>query len=182
MSALSSSMPLSPSREVAMSSSPNVVQRAAALGRKVAGALSFVAPLLTRVTVGYAFYLTGKGKLEHLDTFTEYLTSLHVPMAAQQAPFLAGFECVGGVLLALGLFTRLAGAGLSGMMVVALITAEWSDFVKSWDPAFDKGPMDITPWVFLMLLLWVVLYGPGPVSLDKGVSKLLKLDEEQPPA
>ena len=58
MSALSSSMQLSPSREVAMSSSPNVVQRAAALGRKVAGALSFVAPLLGGVIASAANYET----------------------------------------------------------------------------------------------------------------------------
>ena len=91
---------------------PGFVERLAKQALGVATKLSFLAPLLTRVTVGYAFLLTGRGKLAHLDNFTRFLTDLGVPFAAQQAPFVAGLELVGGICLILGLLTRVMSAAL----------------------------------------------------------------------
>jgi putative oxidoreductase len=152
--------------EVAMPA-PALVQRLAMKGLGVCTRLAFLAPLLTRITVGYAFVLTGRGKLQNLDTFTEYLTSLGVPMAAQQAPLVAGLEFVGGICLVLGLLTRVMSGALAGTMVVAIATAEGAKFVSAWLPTGDVGPLDISPFVFLLLLTWLVLLGPGPVSLDR---------------
>jgi hypothetical protein len=45
-------------------------------------------------------------------------------------------------------------------MVVALLT-ERAQFFESWKPTGEVGPMDIASWVFLLLLHWLVLYGPG---------------------
>jgi len=152
---------------------PALLARAASFGLKVAAALSFIAPLATRVTVGYAFFLTGRGKLQNLDTFTDFLSALGVPFAAAQAPFVAGLEFVGGIALVLGLGTRLFGAGLLGTMAVALMTADKESFLKAWLPTGDIGPLDVAPWVFSLLLSWLILYGPGPVSLDKPLAKWL---------
>lgn len=158
---------------------PAVLQKAARAGRKLASALAFLAPLLTRITVGYAFFLTGRGKLGNLDNFASYLSDLGVPFATAQAPFLAGLEFVGGACLVVGLLTRLMGLGLLGTMVGALVTAEGRAFIDSWSPSGDVGPLDIDPWVFLLLLSWLVLFGPGPLSLDRLISKLLKLDDAE---
>src|SRR5262249_32981264 len=145
---------------------PGRIQRLAKTGLDVATKLSFLAPLLTRITVGWAFFLTGRGKLQNLDTFKDYLASLGVPMAAQQAPFVAGLEMVGGICIAIGLLTRVMSAALAGTMVVALVTAEWSKWVTSWLPTGDVAPLDVAPYVFLLLFSWLVLFGPGPLSLD----------------
>jgi len=157
-----------------------VLRRAARLGLKLAAALSFVAPLLTRVTLGYAFFLTGRGKLANLDQFSGFLNELGVPFAAAQAPFVAGLEFVGGICLVLGLLTRLMGAGLAGTMVVALLTADKETFLNAWLPTGDVGPLDVAPWVFLLLLTWLVLYGPGRLSLDALLGKWLRLGSEAP--
>jgi putative oxidoreductase len=152
---------------------PAFVKKAVALGLRIASALAFLAPLLTRITVGYSFFLTGRGKLGNLETFTGYLQELGVPFASAQAPFVAGLEFVGGICLVIGLLTRLMSLGLLGTMVGALLTAEKDSFIGSWSPTGDVGPLDIDPWVFFLLLSWLVLYGPGPVSVDKPASKLL---------
>jgi putative oxidoreductase len=154
-------------------SAPANVQRAATQALKIAGALAFVAPLLTRITVGYAFFLTGRGKLGDLEKFSGFLSALGVPFASAQAPFIAGLEFVGGICLVVGLLTRLMSAGLLGTMVVAILTAERETFFKAWLPTGDVGPLDIAPYVFFLLLSWLVLYGPGAVSLDTLVAKWL---------
>ena len=158
---------------------PGSLQRLARTGLGIAARLSFLAPLLTRITVGYAFFLTGRGKLGDLQTFTDYLTSLHVPFAAQQAPFVAGLEFVGGICLILGLLTRVMSTALLGTMVVAIMTAELDKFVKSWLPTGDIGPLDISPYVFLLLLLWLALFGPGPVSVDKLLARWAGVEPEK---
>lgn len=157
---------------------PVFMKKAAALGLRVASTLAFLAPLLTRITVGYAFFLTGRGKLGNLETFTGYLQELGVPFASAQAPFVAGLEFVGGMCLVVGLLTRLMSLGLLGTMVGALLTAEKQSFLDSWAPTGDVGPLDIDPWVFFLLLSWLVLHGPGAVSLDRPISKLLGLTND----
>jgi putative oxidoreductase len=151
------------------------VRRAARLGLKAAAALQFIAPLLTRVTVGYAFFLTGRGKLQNLEAFAGYLQELGVPAAGVQAPLIAGLELVGGIALVIGLATRLFSLGLLGTMLGALVTAEKETFLESWLPTGDVGPLDIDPWVFLLLLCWLVLHGPGALSLDRPAARLLRL-------
>jgi len=158
---------------------PPAIRRLAELGLKATSALGFVAPLLTRITVGYAFLLTGRGKLANLEQFADYLSSLGVPFATAQAPFVASLEFVGGICLVLGLLTRVMSTALAGTMVVALLTSELDSFLTSWLPTGDVGPLDIDPWVFLLLLSWLVLHGPGKLSLDTLLRRWLGLDERR---
>src|SRR5262245_53759367 len=53
---------------------PALVRRAAALALRLAGALAFLPPLLTRLVIGYAFYQTGQGKLANPDRIVEFFT------------------------------------------------------------------------------------------------------------
>jgi len=156
----------------------SILQRAAGSGLRLMAALAFVTPLLTRITIGYAFFLTGRGKLANLDQFTGFLSALGVPFAAAQAPVVAGLEFVGGICLVVGLLTRLMGGALAGTMAVALLTADKQAFLTSWLPTGDVGPLDVAPWVFLLLLSWLVLYGPGKLSLDTLLTKWLRLGSE----
>jgi putative oxidoreductase len=157
---------------------PALVSRAAVLGLKIAAALAFLAPLLTRIVVGWAFYLTGSGKWAHFDNTVTFFTELGIPFPQANAAFVATLELVGGIALILGLLTRLFATGLAFTMSVALLTADKQRFLESWSTASDISPTDISAFVFLLFLLWLALYGPGPVSLDKLLSRWLETGRE----
>jgi len=162
-------------------SAPAIAKRAAALGLRGAAALSFLAPLLTRIALGNAFFLTGRGKLEHLDNFTGFFTELGIPFPALNAAVVARIEFYGAILLVLGLFTRIASAGLLSTMIVALLTADRNSFLQSWNPDTEAGPLDIAPFVNLLLLAWLTFLGPGWLSLDALIARWLGLGREGKP-
>ena len=87
---------------------PAIVPRSAKIGLRVAALLSFLAPLLTRLVIGYAFFLTGRGKLEHIENTVTFFTDLGVPMPELNAAFVSRLEYYGGILLILGLLTRIS--------------------------------------------------------------------------
>src|SRR3954467_8365565 len=159
---------------------PAPLQRAARLGLKATAAIAFVAPLLTRITLGHAFFLTGRGKLKNFDTTVEFFAAQNIPFPALNAAFVSRLEFYGGMLLVLGLLTRLVAAALASTMVVALLT-ERAQFFASWKPETELGPTDIASWVFLVLLAWLALYGPGLLSLDHFLARWLGTGKEEAP-
>ena len=163
---------------MAAQGSPGFVSRISRLALNVTGALSFLAPLLTRLVIGVGFYYTGKGKLGDLGKVTEFFGSLGIPFAHANAVFVSALEFVGGICLVLGLGTRIFAFLLSGSMVVALLTADKDSLVQK----FPDSVTDVTSFTFLLFLIWLVLYGPGPLSIDKLLSKWLKLDRDDEPA
>ena len=72
----------------------------------------------------------------------------------------AWIEVVGGALLALGLFTRIAAFVCSGQMAVAYFTAHAS---QGFWPALNGGEAAI---LFCFIFLYLVFAGPGAWSLD----------------
>ncbi len=128
--------------------------------------LAFIAPLVTRVTLGLAFIQAGLGKWQHFDRTVRFFDSLGIPAPAANTAFIATLELVGGALLIAGLLTRLMSAGLLSTMVVALMTADRADFMGSWLPLSQLSPTDVTAYTFLVLLLWLLFFGPGIASLD----------------
>lgn len=159
---------------------PAALQRAARFGLKATVALAFLAPLLTRVTMGHAFFLTGRGKLANFDNTVEFFASQNIPFPALNAAFVSRLEYYGGILLLVGLLTRIVAALLASTMVVALLT-ERAQFFDAWKPTGEVGPTDIASWVFLLLLTWLVLYGPGWLSLDHFVARWLGVDDAGTP-
>ncbi|HEY6552162.1 MAG TPA: DoxX family protein [Vicinamibacteria bacterium] len=157
---------------------PARVQHAVRLGLKIAALLAFLAPLATRVVVGWAFYLTGSGKWAHFDNTVIFFTELGIPFPQANAAFVASLELVGGIFLIVGLLTRVMATGLATTMVVALMTADKARFLESWSTASEVSPTDISAFVFLLFFLWLALFGPGPVSLDRFLGRWLETDTE----
>jgi putative oxidoreductase len=145
------------------------IQRAAAFGLRITAALAFMAPLLTRLVVGWGFHVTGHGKLGNLEKVTGFFTDLGIPFPGANAAFIAGLEFVGGLFLILGLGTRIFAALLSCSMIVALLTADKAAFIEKFPP----DPTDVPSFTYLLFLIWLALFGPGPVSLDYFLSKWL---------
>jgi putative oxidoreductase len=156
------------------------ITRAARLGLRLATVAFPIAPLLTRLVLGQAFFLTGRGKLEHFSNTVTFFTQLGIPMPELNAAFVSRLEYYGGMALIVGLFTRLVAAGLASSMVVALMTADRVHFVNALFLREDAGLTDITPFVYLLFLIWLVLSGPGLLSLDTFMAKAIGLKAREP--
>jgi putative oxidoreductase len=144
------------------------------LALKVAAALAFLPPLLTRLVIGQAFYFTGQGKLANPDNVVGFFTELGIPFPAANAAFVSRLEYYGGMLLIVGLATRLVALLLSSTMVVALATAHRADVIAAVHGVGDKVLTDFPALVYLMFVLWLVVFGPGKISLDALVSRWLR--------
>jgi len=146
--------------------STEALRRARARALKLAAALAFLAPLLTRLVMGQAYHQNGAGKIENFARTVSFFGELGIPMPEANAFFVSRLEYWGGLLLVVGLFTRFVAFLLSGQMVVALLTADRGDFLEALRGASEKGLTDVTSFVYLLFLVWLVLFGPGPLSLD----------------
>jgi putative oxidoreductase len=121
---------------------------------------SWVPILLARLTLGIVFAESGWGKLHNLPKVVEFFTQLGIPAPGIQAPFVAGVELVCGLLILVGLLTRLAAIPLSVTMLVAIATAKMSDVHSIGDFA------DLTEFAYFVLLMWLAWEGGGKVSVD----------------
>lgn len=135
---------------------------------RVADYLQPVFLLVFRLTWGWAFFVSGKGKLVNHKDIVEFFTDLHIPMPDLNAWFVAGLECVGGILLMVGFASRPIGALLTVNMIVAYLAVK--DDRETIFNIFGKDGLDnftqADPFFFLLTAVIVLAFGPGPLSLD----------------
>jgi putative oxidoreductase len=129
--------------------------------------LAPLGPTLARLTVGLVFLKSGWGKLHSLPDVTDYFTSLHIPMPGFNARLAASTEFFGGLLLVVGLGTRLVVLPMAFTMVIAIITAKLPDVHDVWDFA------GLEEWSYLVFFIWFALAGAGPLSLDRLIAPRL---------
>ena len=126
--------------------------------------------LIIRLYWGWQFFLTGKGKLMHLDKTAGFFATLHIPMPKVNAIMAGSTECFGGLLLLVGLGSRIATVPLIGTMVVAYLTAD-SDAVRN---IFSKPDafLSADEFLFLLTAVIVLIFGPGIFSLDAIIARV----------
>ncbi len=129
--------------------------------------LAFLAPALIRVTVGLVFIRTGWGKLNTLPDVTEFFASLHIPLPALNARIASGTEFFGGILILVGLGSRLVALPMAFVMVIAILTAQRE---KIDDVITLVG---FEEWSYLIMFLVIALQGPGVLSLDALLARKL---------
>jgi putative oxidoreductase len=139
------------------------------LGERAVAALEWLRPLAqlaARLYVAGVFFRSGLTKLHDWDTtLALFADEYHVPLLnpAVAAILGTGGELGLSVLLVAGLFGRFAAAGLSVVNIVALI---------SLMDVPDAALMGHVFWA--SLLGFVVLWGPGAVSLDYWLVRRLR--------
>jgi putative oxidoreductase len=127
--------------------------------------LDWIGPLGVRLIVGIAFILTGKGKLGDLDKVTGFFTELHIPFPHANAVFVATVELVGGLLLVIGLGTRIAALFLTATMSVAFATA----IVPNSESVLDLfSTIELT---YLAIFIWLIVSGAGRASIDHLIAR-----------
>jgi len=120
--------------------------------------------LALRLYWGWQFFGTGKGKLMNPAKVTEYFQSLHIPLPSFNVYLAGSTECFGGLLLLVGLGSRLVCLPLLFTLAVAYLTAE-IDSVKVIFSDPDKF-VTATPFLFMEACAIVLAFGPGKFSLD----------------
>ena len=128
--------------------------------------------LFVRVYWGWQFWQSGWGKLQDISKPIGFFTELGIPFPVFNAWFVSLLECVGGILLILGLASRLISIPLVIDMAVAYITAD-REALKAIFSEPDKF-YAAAPFTFLIASFIVLLFGPGAVSLDYLIARYVK--------
>jgi putative oxidoreductase len=134
-------------------------------------ASSLQSPFLLAVRLYWGFQMmqTGWGKLHNLAKVTDFFTSLGVPLPALTTPFIVGLEFLGGILIMLGLGSRLVALLLTCDMLTAFVLGDRLALFSIFsDP--DKF-YAAAPYTFLVAFLIVLIFGPGRASLDALLAK-----------
>jgi putative oxidoreductase len=127
------------------------------------------AQLLVRLFVGYFFMETGWGKLHNLDGFAQRFAGWGIPYPYFNAALSAYTEFIGGWLTIIGLGTRLISIPMIINMLVAILkvnlkrVSSIDDFVELDEP------------LYALAYLWLLLSGPGWVSVDFFVRRVFRL-------
>ncbi len=121
--------------------------------------------LVVRLYWGWSFFQTGKGKLMTHDQVTEFFTTLGIPLPGLNAWMAGATECFGGLLLLVGLASRLTAVPLIVTMIVAYLTADM-EVVRNIFSEPDKFT-GADPFLFLLASVIIFIFGPGAISLDR---------------
>jgi putative oxidoreductase len=123
--------------------------------------------LLLRLTIGGTFFVHGTQKLfgwfggNGPDATGQFFESVGLRPGKQNAIAAGATEAGGGTLIALGLATPLAAAGLSAVMITALRTVVWKEGFK---PATGEHEVLLAAGA-----LALTETGPGAPSLDSAL-------------
>ncbi len=123
-------------------------------------------PLFARIVVGWVFLWTGWAKLNNLPQMIQNFREWGIPWPEIMTPFVSGVEFFGGLLLLVGLFTRVAATPLVIVMIVAIVSAKL-DQVNSLETLLGFEEV-----AYMALFGWLAVAGPGPVSLDALLQRL----------
>lgn len=125
--------------------------------------------LAVRLYWGWQFFLAGRGKLLNIERTAGFFESIDIPLPLANA-YAAGItECFGGLLLLVGLASRIASLPLLFTMSIAYVTAHREQLLSAFSnsDAFVTAP----PFLFLLASLVVLVFGPGPLSLDRLIAQ-----------
>jgi putative oxidoreductase len=137
------------------------------------------ATILIRVMVGAVFLAEGVQKfLYPAEVGAGRFAKTGIPQPELLAPFVGSVEVVCGTLVLFGLFTRWAVVPLLGVMAVALVTTKLPILLGQ-----SLGPFQLrqlpyyglwgfahetrTDFSMIMGSLFLLLVGPGPLSIDE---------------
>jgi uncharacterized membrane protein YphA (DoxX/SURF4 family) len=136
-----------------------------------------IALILDRIAVGVFFLLSGYHKLFNAQRHSELVLTLRgdgLPRVNVLQWLLAGAEFLGGLALVIGFLSVLAALGL----LIISVGATFTDGIKripGWRPLDKADFLDdilyLPEVLYALLLLFVILAGPGPYSVDALIAR-----------
>jgi putative oxidoreductase len=134
-------------------------------GGKLDKVKDILPPLLFRLILAYGFYGPAKMKLNDIHSIGDWFAGLGIPAPYFQAYLATGTECLGIILLILGLGTRIITIPLMVTMLVAIKTVHWEN-------GFDAGNNGYEiPLYYLLMLISLLFTGAGKISVDHLLAK-----------
>ena len=138
------------------------------------------ATIAIRLMAGAVFFWEGILKFVYANQGVGRFTKLGMPFPAVTASFVGGLEIVGGLLLIVGLGTRVISIAFIVEMLVAMLTTKPALFLGTSPLPLPPAPPQIGMWAVLheirseyaqlMSCAFVLAAGPGPWSLDAAVA------------
>ncbi len=126
--------------------------------------------LAIRLYWGWQFAQSGWGKLHNISHVTEFFASLGIPFSHANALLVSNLEFFGGILLIVGLASRLTGLILTGNMLVAYVTADGEALRSIFSNPGKFYAAD--PYTFLFASLIVLIFGAGLFSIDAILARI----------
>lgn len=130
--------------------------------------------LAIRLVWGTLFLFAGMGKIANIDQTISFFHNLNIPFHEFFAHVVAWIEAVGGALLLAGAATRLAAVPLLVIMATAFFLAHAETIAQGVDAVVVSGPV-----TYFTAALVLFSFGPGKLSLDFVVEKLVGLKIER---
>lgn len=129
-------------------------------------ALHRYGPLAGRILIALIFILSGFGKIKGFEGTVGYITSKGLPLPQIAAVIAIIVELVGGILLVIGWKTRWAAAAILLFTAAAALL-----FHNFWAMPPDQAQGQMIHFMknisMMGGLLYVVVHGGGPLSLDR---------------
>lgn len=126
--------------------------------------------LAVRLYFGWQFYVSGRGKLADIQKVVDNFIGWNVPAPVFNAHFIAWLETIGGIMLMMGLASRLITIPLTIDMIVAYVVADNEALHSIFsDPDKFTGA---APFNYLFVFLLILFFGPGFFSLDTLIRRL----------
>ena len=134
--------------------------------------------LYFRCTWGYQFFLSGMHHLTNVTPTIDFFTRIGIPHADVYAPFVSRLEMGCGLLLILGLASRVASLPLIAIMIVSIQAIENPSAAHSqllFEPNFLTN---LSPSPFLFTALLVLIFGPGRISIDAIIKRRIEASRD----
>ena len=140
--------------------------------------------LLLRLMAGGVFFWEGLLKFVYANQGVGRFTKLGFPCPHFTATFIGGLEIVGGLLLLVGLTTRLMAIPFVAEMIVAILSTKISLYLGTSPLPLPPAPPQVGLWAVLhevrseyaqmLTVMFLLVNGPGEWSLDAVLHRLKK--------
>lgn len=124
--------------------------------------ISTFAPLPIRIMAGIAFILHGLPKFENLQGTLGFFASVGIP--PELAIVVGLLEVIGGVLLLLGLVTRITAILFIIEMICAIL------IIKAGNSFLGEGGYEVD-LLLMFISISLLLSGPGRISIERDLLK-----------
>jgi putative oxidoreductase len=159
-----------------MSTDPQTVVRTSSSSAGFGRFCQSVLLLLIRIYFFWQLFKIGLAKLNNIGTVITFFTKLGIPYPDINAWVVAGTECFGGILIVIGLASRLTSIPVTISMAVAYWVGDNLAVLNIWGHP-DKF-LKADPFPFFFAALIILCFGPGWFSLDAILGRLFRRKSE----